>query len=147
MKVLVVSFLLLLLCTANGIAQGKIEVLKIRQSGCKGTCPVYEITLSKTGLLVYEGIQHTDSIGKYLIQIGAKNARRILSNLEKNKVMTLPESYPIQVADMPMTFFTIKTRTSEKVINRANWGPAFLQKAFDDLNKLSKRYRWKKVVS
>lgn len=67
MKSVFLSILCSFIITLTAFSQGTIEVLKIRQSGCKGTCPVYEVTLSKKGLLVYEGIKFTDSVGKYIM--------------------------------------------------------------------------------
>lgn len=146
MRCFTLSLLFAFITQISAFSQSRIEVLKIRQSGCMGTCPVYEVTLSRTGLLVYEGIKFTDSVGKYTIEVGAKHAKRILKRLEKNGVMNLPESYPIKVSDMPMTFYAIKTRTTEKTINRADSGPDFLNKTLEDINKLSKRNKWKKVA-
>lgn len=126
-------------------AQKNLQSVTIKQNGCKGTCPMYDITISKNGYVIYEGKRYTDSIGKYKINIGTKKACAFLVKLEKNKITTLPESYPMKVADLPSFTYTLQTKKGEQTILRANYGPTFLTASKKEVEALIKKYKWTKL--
>ncbi|MBL7771773.1 MAG: hypothetical protein JNM95_02790 [Chitinophagaceae bacterium] len=130
------------LIASSCFAQKVLQSVTIKQNGCKGTCPMYNITINKDGSVIYEGKRYCDSIGTYKMNIGSKNAKAILIKLEKNKILSLPDSYPMKIADLPSFSYQVNTKTKEKSIIRANYGPKFLSTTKKDVEALIKKYKW-----
>lgn len=128
------------------LAQKKIQTVHIKQSGCKGFCPIFNYTLQSDGTLLYEGEKFTDSIGKYTIFVGKKFSAQIFKKLEKNKFEKETEMFPLKQSDIPMLFYKVDLKNGQtKNIGRANFGPIYLQQIKKQIDDKIKTSKWKKI--
>lgn len=73
--------------------------ITLERSPCFGTCPVYKLHLYRDGTAEYEGIQHTDKLGRHTGKISLGIFARLCYLLEREKFETLANEYSADWTD------------------------------------------------
>jgi len=84
---------------------------------CFGACPVYTGTVYADGKIVYEGQTNTERKGTFSGKIPQAVLCSLVTEVQKNKLMTSREKYIDNVPDAPVTTITITDRGRTMVIS------------------------------
>ncbi len=74
---------------------------------CFGTCPVYTLTLTADGAVVYEGIRFVDVEGRQTASLGPQEVRQIAQAVVDAHFFDLEDEYTVQATDLPSITLTI----------------------------------------
>jgi hypothetical protein len=76
------SGLALMGCASVQQAPNKQETIRYASSPCFGTCPIYSVEVTPTGLIRFEGKQYTKAVGVKEIQGNVKDYEKLVSELK-----------------------------------------------------------------
>lgn len=115
-----------------------VERIELERTGCLGSCPVYRVSLSRTGQAVYEGEHHVDRSGRYVGEVYLWYFAQLAYALERIDFEDLDRSYrpSAWVSDRP-TFIVTVAFTDGREVQVSDYGsqapPEFwlLTKAID----------------
>ncbi|MEZ4774974.1 MAG: DUF6438 domain-containing protein [Bacteroidia bacterium] len=94
--------------------------LTIQKTGCHGRCPVYFLSVSANGEVLYQGDAFVDKLGRYKKVLTQETLFALVSELEQANFWEMEEEYNNPaVMDLPsvITTCTMNGRT-KKVVNR-----------------------------
>ena len=85
MKVIAIFFVFLLLVVSHGCGANVSDdfMITLSRKECKGTCPVYDLTIDADGTVVFEGKRNTKTIGKATGKISAAEIDQLVKEFEK----------------------------------------------------------------
>lgn len=124
--VLVISLSSLVSVTATGCAGSQTStptnselnevVITLERTACKGTCPVYKVTINGNGTVVYEGRDFVKTTGRVESTISDEKIKQLVSEFNKIDYFSLNDSYVERViTDAPSAITSItlggKTKT------------------------------------
>jgi acetamidase/formamidase len=94
---------------------GGNDQITLERTACFGSCPIYEVTISSDGTVVFDGRQYTGTKGIVRGQISSADFRRLVSEFEKIDYFSLPNRFapgtpvcPRVVTDMPSADTSIR---------------------------------------
>jgi len=76
-------------------------LIAFSKGACFGKCPVYSLTISQGGDMVYEGKRHTEKMGKHTKKLDLESTNELIALFEEYKFMQLKDLYESSVADLP----------------------------------------------
>ena len=90
----------------NDVKREKSEdFIKIRRTGCFGTCPIYEMTLFDDGSAAYTGKRFVNEVGKAIYQFDKNRVKALFDRAEKLNFQDLNAEYDDpQISDMESVF-------------------------------------------
>lgn len=65
----------------------------LERTPCYGTCPVYRVTVAEDGAVVFEGVQHVDSVGRYTDRIDARLVVELARAAREHGYFDLDDKY------------------------------------------------------
>jgi len=71
--------------------QPRQSFVSIERTGCRGTCPVYQLTVWKNGRISYTGENHVHLIGEHKARISKELAHQLFADLEAVGVYELDD--------------------------------------------------------
>lgn len=80
------------------VASDDAVVVTLERTPCFGTCPVYTVSISESGLVRFNGKHHVTQTGEATATIPAARVDSLLEELEEAGYFELPEAY---VMDAP----------------------------------------------
>lgn len=118
--------------------------LTYQRTPCFGMCPVFNLTILKSGQAIYEGKNFTDRIGFYQSKIDETALQRIMFVADSIGYFSLEENYDNdKVTDLPTTTTSLlKNGSLRKVANRYK-APKSLQVLYKELDAMIESVEWK----
>jgi hypothetical protein len=117
----------------NSIDEG--DFVKLSRGGCFGTCPVYDVTISKNGDVVWEGHFYVASIGESHSKIAPESARGLIQQFMVPTFWALCGQYSASITDNATTETQVRIGGRSKTVsNYANSAPDWvtsLERAID----------------
>jgi hypothetical protein len=101
-------------------SQASLE-LRMQRTACYGECPVYSVSLSPTGHVIFEGVEFTQTKGRGESTIGPEKIKMLVAEIESADFFSLKDAYtpdsgncPIVATDMPSVVLWIKLNGKSK---------------------------------
>lgn len=100
----VLGLLLALACAPRGSAPPATErtataaagtIISLERTPCFGSCPVYTISVSSSGLVTYEGKANVRRLGKATSQVPVQKIEALLVELERAGYFTFANRYAL----------------------------------------------------
>jgi Domain of unknown function (DUF6438) len=122
-------------------------VITLERTACYGTCPIYKLTISADGGVVFEGLRFVKSVGTAKTTISKEQFRELLARFEKLDYFDLRDRYEQPddgckqwVTDNPSVITSIRTNGKSKSVRHyyGCWGVEVLaeltklERAIDD---------------
>ena len=112
----------------------------LTKTPCFGTCPVYKLMIFKSGLALYEGTQHVEKTGRYLVYFSEEELKTIEEKAQEINYFGLKDEYDSPVTDFPTTYTSLRLNGKVKTISNRVSGP----KGLSDFEKLIHQYLMQK---
>lgn len=77
----------------------KIEEIKLRTSGCFGSCPIFEITVLSDRSATYKAIKYNDKQGLFKAIIDSMSFYKLLKTINYIKLISLKDDYSVDWTD------------------------------------------------
>tara|TARA_R110002073_G_scaffold8207_1_gene45627 strand:+ start:73638 stop:74132 length:495 start_codon:yes stop_codon:yes gene_type:complete len=86
-------------------------LVKLKRNPCSGDCPVFEVTITKDHILMYNGIQYTNSTGIHTVKLSSKQYTKLLAILTASNFSELKSEYADSgTKDFAETVITYKSK-------------------------------------
>jgi hypothetical protein len=99
-------------------------LIKLERTECYGTCPVYTLTITADGTVVYEGKRFVKSEGRIVTSIAPEQLREILSAIRKANYFSMKDRYASGEdgcegtwTDHPSVIISVKANGRSKTIH------------------------------
>lgn len=79
--------------------------IRLKEGGCFGVCPVFNMVVSKTGLATYEGGAYSDRIGTFEKQLSLEKMQELQAAYQNANFYTLSDNFKSNIPDLQL--FTI----------------------------------------
>jgi hypothetical protein len=90
-------------------------MISISHGACLGACPVYQISISKSGDVVYTGLHNVHVTGTVRFKISAEAAYELGYRMEQGGFFGFKDSYPI-IPDAPQTVTSLIWNNKVKTV-------------------------------
>jgi len=100
--------------------------LSLKKGPCFGKCPVFTISIYKSGLAEFHGKAHTGNLGKFKKNISLAQLDDLMLSCEDADILSMLDMYPSQIADLPLITIKYMTDDSTKVVKGKEDRPAKL---------------------
>ena len=89
--------------------------LEIQHTGCRGTCPAYNITVAASGAATYNGRRSVDKMGNYTKTLGKATVAELAKSIKDANFWDFEAEYGGEVADVPgiTTIVTMDGKTKQ----------------------------------
>jgi len=92
-------------------------IITLERTGCYGTCPIYELTISGDGNVTYKGEGFVNVTGTHTAQITQEEVKELIDEFYKIEYFSLKDSYEeYRVTDMPSTITSITINGRTKTV-------------------------------
>jgi hypothetical protein len=121
------------------------DELSLKTLPCFGACPVYELSLFKSGKSEYVGTNYVDRSGKWYGSFPIKDFGKLCFLIEKLGIQELKDNYQVDWTDAASTIITIKTTGGDKKVieDYGNSGPIELWAIQQIMKSLDLSIEWK----
>src|SRR5947209_6402495 len=120
--------------------------MRLSRTGCVGSCPSYEVEITGTGQIVFEGESFTAVTGQHHAIVAASSARELWRELRKAEFFSLEDSYTDSVMDSPSyTLELAYDGMSKKVLDYVGQSagmPDVVTRLEDELDRVTGSERW-----
>ncbi len=99
---------------AEKASPNEITRIEFKTSGCFGSCPVYELDISKNGEATYNGIDFVDKKGEYKLQIDKKDWNYLESFVKSIDLEKLKDEYEVNWTDDQTSYLTVYSNNGTK---------------------------------
>lgn len=125
------------------------KVFGFEKTPCYGTCPVYKVSINKSGKATYRGIANTERQGDWETTIDGDTMKKLKEAAFKANYFELSRKYPIEgeVADASRTITYFRSGDTEMSVNHTLGGPDSLVKFEEYLEKTIANLKWTKIRS
>jgi TonB family protein len=136
-------------CPSDEEAQPPISVksgdfVKLSRSQCYGTCPAYEVTVSETGDITWNGIAYVASTGVSHSRIDPGAARALIQQFLLPKFWALCGDYSASITDNPTTEIQVQIGDRSKTVsNYANSAPDWVATFEDAIDAAANTHLWR----
>ena len=136
-RTLVIFILIVLTCGCTTL-QSSLEVVShettldnedkitLYRGLCLGECPNYEVQVTGTGAVYYEGQSYVEVKGIQQSQLSPEDTTRLFKRFERAGFFELDELYIIPVPDVPSFMMMMSTSEGTKEVWRMACGPSEL---------------------
>ena len=142
--ILVVLFLSA--CNTLQATESKNLVITLERTECYGPCPVYRLTITGDGSVVYEGKNFVKATGRQTTTISQERMRQLVSEFEKADFISLADSYEqITVLDNPTVIVSITIDGKSKTVRHYHGdktAPKILTDLENKIDELANTNQW-----
>ena len=118
---------------------------RIQRTPCFGHCPIYTLTVFKSGFVRYHGEKWVDNVGDYTAKVDAQLLVKLTEQAQKINFFNLKNVYDNErVTDLPATLTTLSNQQGFKTIINRYEGPEELREFENFFDELFKGIEWKK---
>lgn len=116
--ILVIGCILFVLSgLVNGSVVDQNTTITLERGMCYGTCPVYSLTLSANGTVIYDGKMYVKEIGVRNGTINASVYTSLMDTFEKADFFLMEDAYTAyDITDMPSATLTLQKVNQTKRI-------------------------------
>ena len=86
---------------AVGSASPEFTRITLERKPCYGTCPVYRVAVGQDGTVVFEGLQHVDSVGRFTARIDAGRSAALARLFDEHDYFALDDRYAEGMPNCP----------------------------------------------
>lgn len=116
----------------------------IHKTPCFGRCPIYKMTIYKSGYAVYEGINFVDNKGTFYTTFDSKELEEIKRIAKAIDYFQFKDEYnDPRITDIPSTITALQFDGKYKKVNARAQAPKSLQRLQTYLVNLAKNTNWK----
>ena len=126
----------------DAAASSPNAVVQLERTPCFGTCPVYQVSLTKSGVVQYVGQHHVKTAGAVVSQVPAARVDSLLNRLEAGGYFGFADAYVMDApacgqyaTDSPTVITTVTAKGRTKSI-RHDYGCAGAPPALAQLERL-----------
>ncbi len=111
------SILLVLSGLGSGSVSDQNSTITLERGMCYGTCPVYSLTLSANGTVIYDGQMYVNETGVRNGTINASSFSNLIDQFEKGGFYQMKDTYTAyDITDMPSATLTVQKMNLTKQI-------------------------------
>jgi putative hemolysin len=103
-------------CTATESTRADV-IMTLERTACHGTCPVYKLTITGDGTVVYEGRDFVEVKGQQTSSISTAQVQDLLAAFEQANFLTLTDYTEQKVTDLPSAITSITRGGQTKTVN------------------------------
>jgi hypothetical protein len=123
-KVLIVITFLMLIslitfscCSQTTSSDAQVTTITLERTACHGTCPVYLLTVSDNGTVVFDGREYVKTLGKTMSTIDKAKVAQLVFEFNKINYFSLKDSYQeVTITDQASAITSITTGGKSKTI-------------------------------
>jgi len=128
----------------------EITTITLERTTCFGTCPVYQLTIHRSGKVEYEGKAHVWEEGRRTSRISGKNFEKLAKKIDEINFFDLKDRYDgknpdgsgVTVTDLPTTKTSVTRGNRTKTVENYFRGPKELKELEDLIDELTKSAEW-----
>lgn len=147
---IICSAAILLLSASWVPADSEITTITLERTSCFGLCPVYQLTIHRSGKVEYEGKAHVWEEGQRTGRISGKNFETLAKKIDEINFFNLKDRYDgknpdgsgVTVTDLPTTRTSITRGNRTKTVENYFRGPKGLKELEDLIDELTKSAEW-----
>jgi hypothetical protein len=119
-------------------------IITLERTACYGECPVYKLTISGDGNVVYEGERFVKSSGTQKYQISQDKVKELVDEFHRTNYFTLNDSYSDGVTDFPSAITSITVNGTTKTIDdyQGAQAPKELRELEDKIDEIANSNKW-----
>ena len=107
-------------------------VITLERTACFGTCPVYELTITGDGTVVYQGTDFVEVKGKQTASLDQAQVQELVSAFEQAHFYALQDTYTnYDVTDNPSAIISITYKGESKTVNHYYGDKSAPQELYD----------------
>ncbi len=128
--------------------EGSYLVVKIKRTGCYGTCPIYVGAIFSDGKAFYHGERFVESIGYFEGAVSDEQLKTLVKASYENHFYTLAPEYPIDgrfISDLPAKKLYFNSGIDKKTILDRGNAPAELDVIEETVQNLLHSIEWKLI--
>ena len=126
-------------CESNPYQDSLIEMNK---TACFGTCPVYSISISGDGNVVYEGKENAPYPGKQTTQLHPDATKELFDAFANADFFNFEDKYTGAISDLPTTFVSFTHNGQRKKVEDYYNAPKALKELENRLVAIVKDGNW-----
>lgn len=119
--------------------------ITLQRSGCYGTCPAYQVTVS-TDAIVFAGRMFVVASGKHTDKVNADKVRSLAKRFIAADFYSMNPSYTASVTDCPTYVLSMSVDGRQKEVEdyEGSWVgmPAVISELEDEVDNLARTQRW-----
>ena len=135
---------------ASDRAESEIATVTLERTPCFGACPVYKLTVHRSGQVEYEGKDHVREKGPRTGSISAEDFNKLVKKIEQINFFGLNDRYDgkrpdgsgVTVTDLPTRKTTVTKENRTKTVENYFRGPAGLNELEDLIDQVTKSAEW-----
>jgi len=109
------------------IKESPISKIGLERTTCYGTCPAYLITITRDGLVTYEGFRYVKLKGKHTGKIPTYYLKNLFTYINNSSFFDMKDTYTDSITDNATSYTLVAKGEEEKIVkNYANSGPSEL---------------------
>lgn len=112
-------------------------LITLETSPCRGFCPVYKIAVKNDGHVDFEGLRFVKNMGQSNFQLTSAELEDLKKLLQEVNLWQYPESFPVTIADAPISAITIFRGAETKTIQGSVELPKPIQGVAERLKSLA----------
>jgi hypothetical protein len=134
----------------GGNAELDITKITLERTSCFGTCPVYTLTIHRSGEVEYEGKDQVRQKGSRTGRISTEDFERLVRKIEEINFFNLNDRYDgknpdgsgVTVTDLPTRKTSVTRGNRTKTVENYFRGPKGLKELEDLIDELTKAADW-----
>jgi Domain of unknown function (DUF6438) len=131
-------------------AESDITTITLERTRCFGVCPVYQLTIHRSGKVEYEGKAHVWEEGRRTGRISGKDFEKLAKKIDEINFFNLKDRYDgknpdgsgATVTDLPTTKTSVTRGNRTKTVENYFRGPKGLKELEDLIDELTKSAEW-----
>ncbi len=128
----------------------QITKITLERTPCFGTCPVYELTVHRSGRVEFEGKEHVRQKGSHQGRISPGDFDRLVKKIGEINFFGLNDRYDgkrpdgsgVTVTDLPTRRTRVTRGDRTKTVENYFRGPPGLKELEDLIDQLARSARW-----
>jgi hypothetical protein len=120
------------------------DFVRLSRSGCYGTCPAYDVTVSESGEVTWNGTLFVQSKGLSHAKIDPARAHALIEKFLLPKFWALCKGYSRSITDSSTTQIAVQIGGRAKTVwNYANSAPAWVETFEDAIDSAANTHLWR----
>jgi hypothetical protein len=135
---------------AGGNVESDITKITLERTPCFGACPVYTLTIHRSGQVEYEGKDHVRQKGLRTSRISTGDFEKLVKKIDEINFFNLNDRYDgknpdgsgVTVTDLPTRKTSVTRGGRTKTVENYFRGPKGLKELEDLIDELTKAADW-----
>ncbi|MCB0667370.1 MAG: hypothetical protein KDC80_16195 [Saprospiraceae bacterium] len=134
-------FVICLQCTTpHPVAQPQL-MIKLEKTGCRGTCPVFQMSVYSDRTVTFSGMAHTAASNERTT-ISEEEYKLLMNTFEEASFSDLDSSYVKSVADFPFTYLSYRTDRGIKKVTVRGSAPETFHRLVEKTESIAHHNHW-----